>query len=162
MVVTMKHKRILAWLLCLILVVALAGCFRNQSSMPFNGEITFHQIKVTIPAEFIRDSSQSNEDVWLFEQGWYKKTIVLLHRAIQEDAAAYIGAYAQGLQTQGISSEATTFMGVPAAMSTATRENGVFWQELSFAMDGVFYAVALNGGTETEFRALLDSISIAA
>ena len=156
----MKIKRILCCLLCLVLFAALAGCFKNEGSMPFNGDITFHQIQMTIPSEFIRVSTQSNDDVWLFEQGWYKKTIVVMRRQVQEDPAAFVNAYAEGLQNQGIQSEVTTFSQMPAVMSSATRENGVFWQELSFILDGAFYAVALNGGTETEFQALVDTISI--
>ena len=156
----MRCKRTLCLLLCLVLICCVSGCFKNESSMPFNGEITFHQIKLTIPSEYVRDSTQSNEDVWLFEQGWYKKTIVIMHRQHQYEPSQYISSYADGMQQQGIQSESTTFMGMPAAMSSATRENGVYWQELSFAMDGVFYAIALNGGTEAEFQALLDTLSI--
>ena len=156
----MNAKRILCLLLCLVLFPILTGCLRNESSMPFNGEITFHSIRLTIPSEYVRDSTQSNADTWLFEQGWYKKTIIIMHRQHSYDPSEYISTYAEGLQGQGIQSELTTFMGAPAAMSSATKENGVFWQELSFAMDGVFYAIALNGGTETEFQALLDSLSI--
>lgn len=153
-------KKAFSLLICFVLMFSLAGCFQNQSDMPFNGDITFHQIKMTIPSEFIRDSAQSSEDTWLFEQGWYKKTIVIMRSPLQDDPAAFIDAYASGLQSKQIQSETGEFMGYPAAKSSTTREDGVFWQELSFAVNSDFYAVALNGGTEAEFLALIDSITI--
>lgn len=153
-------KRTFSLLICFVLMFSLAGCFQNQSDMPFNGDITFHQIKMTIPSEFIRDSVQSSEDVWMFEQGWYKKTIVIMRSQIQDDPTAYINAYASGLQNKQIQSETGEFIGYPAAKSSATREDGVFWQELSFVVNSDFYAIALNGGTEADFLALIDTVSI--
>lgn len=155
----MHTKRVVSFILCVVLCAALAGCFQSRSNMPFNGEITFHQIKMTIPSEFIRDSAQSSDDVWLFEQGWYKKTIVIMRRQLDQDPEGYIGAYADAMQKEGIRSELTQFQGMTAARTSATKEDGVFWQELCFALDGCFYAVALNGGTEAEFQAILDTIA---
>lgn len=153
------HKRILCLALCLVLIAVLAGCFQNRSDMPFNGDITFHAIKLTIPTEYIRDSTQSTDDVWMFEQGWYKKTIILLHRQIQEEPEAYLAAYSSAMEGQGVQVESTAFQGLKATRCSATKEDGMFWQEFAFVYNGSFYAVAMFGTTEADFDALLDSIS---
>jgi len=156
----MKSKRILCFGLCLVLIAVLAGCFQNKSDMPFNGQVTFHSLQLTIPEEYIRDSTQSTDEAWLFEQGWYKKTIVLLCRQIQEEPESYLTAYATGMESLGIQADSVTFLGMQAVKCSATKEDGVFWQEVSFVYNGAFYAVAMNGGTQAEFQALLDTAAL--
>ena len=156
----MKTRRILCLALCFILLATLAGCFQNKSDMPFNGELSFHGLKLTIPTEYIRDSTQSTEDIWLFEQGWYKKTIILLHRQIQEEPETYLAAYANAMEGQGVRVEQTPFMGLSAFKCSDDKEGGVLWQELSFVYNGAFYAIAMNGATEAEFSAFLHSVTI--
>lgn len=152
-------KRAFCLLLCIVTVLALAGCFQSESDMPFNGEVTFHGLKLTVPEDFIRDSTQSTEDIWLFEKGWYKKTIVLLHRQLQEDPNAYLTAYATGMEGQGVAVTQVSFLDTAAVKCAATKEDGTYWQELSFIHNGAFYAIAMNGATEADFDAFLQSVS---
>ena len=145
-------------LLMIVMVLGLAGC-GNGSDMPYNGDIAFHEIHVTIPDGFIRDSTQSGEDTWIFEEGFYTKIIILNRSDITGDTAASIDGYAAYMAQQGADSRQTTFLDKDAVLSTYTLED-TFCQEMLFAHNGSFYAVALRGGTEAEFKALLDTVEI--
>lgn len=68
--VTMTKKTLAFSLILLVLFVS-SGCFGIQ--MPFNADIQFHDIALTVPERFIRDSSQSKEDLWVFEHDNYSE-----------------------------------------------------------------------------------------
>ena len=78
----MKLKTIAYVSLLLSVLLLLSGCFGPTYNMPFNGDIVFHDLSLTIPRDFIRDSPQSNDDLWAFEKGMYKQ-IIILHRTDQ-------------------------------------------------------------------------------
>ena len=145
---------------CLFLLVGMAGCgLRNYSDMPYNGEITFHEIKITIPSDYIRDSSQSNDSLWAFEKGWYSKIVLLSHNALTKEADQTLDSYMTNMQGYGATCEKTTFLEQPAVFTTYTKD-GKFVQEMLFIYNGASYAIALRGGTEQEFTDLLATVSL--
>ena len=61
---TLRPRNLLALFLLAATMLCLVGCrsFFNlpqDGGMPFNGPITFHELALTIPDGFIRDSTQS-------------------------------------------------------------------------------------------------------
>ena len=162
---TYKHdckkatRRILRLLSFALLITGLFGCgaFTN---MPFNGPIRFHALSATVPEKFIRDSTRSSADLWVFEDGNYDECILFSHKPLGEDGDTSLDSYVDYMKEQGAASAITTFLEMDAVLSTYTKE-GFFCQEILFAYDGAFYAVALRGGMEDEFSALLDTVSLA-
>lgn len=166
----MKHTRSLrraALLFVLLaLVFSLSGCaiitnilYNSMpgSDMPFNGEITFHAIGATVPKDFIRDSTQSKDDAWLFEKNRYTQMIILTRNDMTYDADTEMAYYLAYMHSMDVDAQRTSFRGCPAVHSTYTRD-GVFCQEMFFAHAGSLYAVALRGGDEAQFNALLDTV----
>lgn len=142
----------------LIVLCALQPCaLAAVKDMPFNGDVCFHDICVSIPDAYIRDSTQSTADFYLFERGWFSSVIMLSREDAPDDPEGWIEGYRVYLQSQGASSEWTEFQGMRALESQQLR-GGVLWQEMYFACEGSLYAVAVNGGSEAEFAALLDTV----
>lgn len=148
------------FLITLLFTCCFVGCcFPNSSSMPFNGDVTFHELQLTIPTAYIRDSTQSNEDFWVFEQGGYDQLILLSRRELSSDPDTILDTYVGSMQEIGATAQKTTFLNQDAVHSTYTQE-GVFCQEMLFIYNGSTYAIALRGGTEEGFSALLDSVNL--
>ena len=141
----------------LLAILMLVGCGR-RSDMPLNGPVTFHEITATIPSSYVRDSTQSSEDLWVFEHGGYSKIILLSRRDIQGDPDAAIDNYVAYMQSEGCDATRGTFLYTDAVLSTYTKENQ-FCQEIVFVYNGLFYSVALRGGTEDEFQSLLNDVN---
>ena len=139
------------------LLLLLCGCGR-RARMPFNGQVTFHEITATIPEDFVRDSTQSNDDLWIFEHGGYSKMILLSRKDAAGDADAALDDYVEYLQSLGADAERGRFLNADAVHSTYTKD-GQYCQEILFLYHGSFYAVALRGGTEEEFQSLLDEVN---
>ena len=163
---TKQIAKVVAVTLMLALVCGLSGCDMlssvvkgSLSDMPYNGDVAFHEITVTIPENFIRDSVQSKEDLWIFERGMYTQLIILTRNDIAGDVAASMDTYAQYMQDKGADVQRTTFMDMDAVASTYMLEEQ-FCQEMLFACNGSAYAIALRGGTEDEFQSLLDTVDV--
>ena len=146
-------------LLCVMLVLVLCtGCSLLYSgTMPFNGEAQFHDIWIVIPERFIRDSTQSSDDVWVFERGNYKEYIIMSRTDIQSDEKTEFESAIAYMKSVGAEYEMLTKDGIQAAHFTYDKE-GVFCQELVFPYKGLFYAIALRGGDENGFKELINSI----
>lgn len=157
------RKAKVALLACMLLavIISLCGCapYGFYTDMPFNGPVNFHTISATIPETYIRDSTNSTEDLWVFEHGGYKEYILMTRSDISGDIAASIENYAAYMKEQGASSAETSFMGREAVRSTYTKDE-VFCQEMLFAYDDSFYAIALCGGDEAAFEALLNTVKL--
>lgn len=150
---------IFAALLILVISVYAAGCgLISGVRMPFNGDITFHDITATVPESFIRDSTQSNNDMWIFESGNYSEYIIISRTDITKDTDTALNDYVDYMIEQGAESQRGTFLYTDAVLSTYTKD-GKYCQEILFAYNGSFYAVALRGGTEEEFQSLLDTVN---
>lgn len=153
-------RRILTWIAVFALLGSLAGChFQSYSDMPFNGSVSFHNVNVTIPNSFIRNSTQSNQDLWIFEKGNNRQIIILSRKDITADTDASLESYVAYMKEQGADSQRGTFMEMDAVLSTYTKDD-VFCQELLFAYNGSFCAIALRGGTNEEFQSLLNTVSV--
>lgn len=153
-----RFVKVLALLLILATVGSLAGC-GSGTNMPYNGDTAFHGVSAEIPGDFIRDSVQSNEDLWLFEKDFYSAYIILSRQDITADAEASIDGYIAYMQEQGVAAQRETFLQKDAVSSTYTQD-GMFCQEILFAHNGSFYTIALRGGTEEEFQSLLATVKI--
>lgn len=144
--------------LILSILILLGGCV-PRTQMPFNGDVSFHNISVTIPEKFIRDSTQSNEDFWVFEKGNYTEYILISRKDYSGNVKAGLEEYVDYMKGNGANSKITTFLDGDAVLTTYTRE-GEFCQEMLFPHKGAFYAVALRGGTEVAFQELCASIQL--
>ena len=127
--------------------------------MPFNGDVTFHDLKITIPTSYIRDSTQSDQDLWIFEQDGYEQVILLSRVDQQGDADQLLDEYVTLMQERQASAQRTTFLDQGAVHSTYTQD-GTYCQEMLFLYNGSCYAIALRGGTENDFSELLNSAGL--
>ena len=158
-----KKWVILALVLGLVLVPALLSGLSScvNPGMPINGKANFYSITITIPNSFVRDAMQSYEDFWIFEKDNYKQMILMSRRDITEDWETSLDNYVADIKKQGGDAKRESFLQMEGASSTYTKDE-VFCQEIVFAYDGSFYAVALRGGTQEEFQSLLDTINLSA
>ena len=143
-------------LLCLILFLCCASASASRVNMPFNGEITFHGIQLTVPENFIRDSTQSSDDFWVFERNWYS-AVLLISRNSQPDASS-MQDYSAFMESIGAEIASEPFLHTEAAVFTYYNED-TCCREIMFEYRGSIYAIALRGGDEAEFRSILDSVS---
>lgn len=151
-------KKMLACLFALLVLLGLTGCGANLK-MPFNGDIEFHDIALTIPSNYVRDSTQSDDDTWVFERGRYASYFVIMRQDIDGDTSTVLDSYCDYLVEQGAQSERTTFQGREAVFTETINEdgNGIF-KELYFEYNGLFYAVGFRGEHAEDFAVVKDSI----
>ena len=147
-------KRICAAALVVVMLVSFCGC----SQMPFNGDVTFHGISLTIPERFIRDSAQSTDDFWVFEYKNYSEYILVSRKDMTADAPT-IESYAEAMKANGAESAVVPFLNRDAVISEYYLEN-VFCQELLLSYENSFYAVALRGGTQSGFEEITATIKL--
>lgn len=152
-------KKVLAILVTLSVLLIFGGCsgMIPTSTMPFNGDIQFHDITLTVPTRFIRDSTQSNEDFWVFERGGYAEYVLLSKKT----ASTTLNEYMLYMQENGANSEMVTFLDGDAVLSSYTKD-GLYCQEILFIHNGAAYAIALRGGTEAGFKEITDTVAIPA
>lgn len=154
----MNMKRIVALFTALIALLSLVSCGFG-SDMPYNGDVTFNGITVSIPQKFIRDSTQSTRDLWVFEKGFYKQLIILSRNDLGGEVGEVLDGYVDYMKSMQCDSKRTTFADCEAVHTTYTQD-GQFCQEMLFVYNSSTYAVALRGGTEEEFKSLLDSVKL--
>ena len=148
-------KKLISLFLVLAFVFSLSAC----SKMPFNGEIEFHSISLTIPERFIRDSTQSNDDLWIFEHDNYSEYIIISRKDITGDAGSSLLNYVEYMKENGADSEIASFLNNDAVLTTYYKDD-VFCQEILFAYNSSFYAVALRGGTQSGFAEIVNTICL--
>ncbi len=151
-------KRIVALFTVIITLFSLGSCGFG-SDMPYNGDVTFNGITVSIPQKFIRDSTQSTNDMWVFEKGFYKQSIILSRKDLGGEVGEVLDGYVEYMKSMECASKRTTFAGCEAVHTTYTKD-GQFCQEMLFVYNSSIYAVALRGGTEEEFKLLIDSVKL--
>ncbi len=154
-------KRICSVALIIVTLFALTSCglIWNSADMPFNGEVEFHDITVTVPNDFIRDSTQSSDKIWMFEKSGYKQLILIIRSEMTADIDTTLDSYVDYMLTVNAESERTEFIGLPAVRSTYTKD-GTTTQEMLFAYGNYTYAVALRGGSAEDYNSLLNSVKI--
>ena len=148
-------KKLISLFLVFILAFSLASC----SKMPFNGEIEFHNISLTFPERFIRDSTQSNDDLWIFERGGYSEYIIISRKDFTGDVKTALDDYVAYMKENSAESEIISFLDDNAVLSTYYMDN-VYCQEILFTYQNSFYAVALRGGTQSDFAEITDTIRL--
>lgn len=147
----------LGFVLITALLNGLSSCV--NPGMPINGKANFHNVTITIPTSFQRDAMQSYEDFWIFEKDNHRQIILMSRRNITEDWESSLDNYVADIKKQGGEAKRESFLQMEGASATYTKDE-VFCQEIVFACGGSFYAIALRGGTQEEFRVLVDTISI--
>ena len=157
---SVSKKHIISIIVCLLLtaaaIIPLSGC--QRINMPFNGKITFHDITAVIPKNFIRDSTSSNEDLWVFEKGMYSETIIISRQDLQGDAIKVLDDYVELMLERGAESSRGKYLYTDAVMSKYIKDSE-YCQEIAFCYNGSIYAFALRGGTDEEFQSLMDNIN---
>lgn len=148
-------KKVVSIFLVLIFVFSLTAC----SQMPFNGDIEFHDISLTVPERFVRNSTQSNDDLWVFEHDNYSEYIIISRKDITGEVQSALSDYAEYMKENGAESKIVSFLNDNAVLSTYNKDNE-FCQEILFAYNSSFYAVALRGGTQDGFEEITNTISI--
>ncbi len=155
-----SKKHIISIIVCLLLtaaaIIPLSGC--QRINMPFNGKITFHDITAVIPKDFIRDSTSSNEDLWVFEKGMYSETIIISRQDLHGDAIKVLDDYVELMLERGAESSRGKYLYTDAVMSKYIKDSE-YCQEIAFCYNGSIYAFALRGGTDEEFQSLMDNIN---
>lgn len=152
----MKKTAVIFLIVCFVACL-LSGCGRREK-MPFNGDIQFHDITAVIPNSFIRDSTKSNDDLWVFEKNRYKSMIIMRRTDVSADVDEELDNYVQDMLERGADSSRGEFLLTDAVLSSYYLDN-VFCQEILFVYNNSFYAFALRGGTETEFQELLNDLN---
>ena len=140
------------------MVLLCTGC-GLQFDMPLGGAVEFHDIAVTLPDGYVRDSTESTGDLWIFETGFYRKYVMLVRKDLTGDAAALMNSYAAYLTEQGALSVKTIFNG-HEALRSSMNQGGVLWQEVYFAHGDSTYAIALRGGSEADFEAIINTVRL--
>ena len=152
-------KKTLSISFIILILFVSSGCF--GISMPYNGDIQFHDIALTVPERFICDSTQSEEDLWVFENDNYTEYILILRSDITADVPTILADYVEYMKGNNAESSIVTFLGSDAVLSTYDLDD-VYCQEILFPYEDSLYAVALRGGTESGFQEITDSIKIIA
>ena len=148
-------KKFVCIFLTVIFVFTLSAC----SQMPFNGDIEFHDISLTVPERFIRNSAQSNDDLWIFEHDNYSEYIIISRKDITGEVQSALSDYVDYMKENGAESKIVSFLNDNAVLSTYNIDDE-FCQEILFAYNSSFYAVALRGGTKDGFEEITNTISI--
>ena len=154
----MKIKTIVAFSLVFAVLILLSGCIGPTYNMPFNGDVVFHDLSVTIPGDFIRDSTQSNDDLWVFEKGMYKQIIILSRNDAEEDAPEQINALMEWYESIG--GTTAPIEGYENAYQAVYTKDDVMCREVVFIYADSLYAIAIRGATEEEFAALLKTVTV--
>ena len=122
---SVSKKHIISIIVCLLLtaaaIIPLSGC--QRINMPFNGKITFHDITAVIPKDFIRDSTSSNEDLWVFEKGMYSETIIISRQDLQGDAIKVLDDYVELMLERGAESSRGKYLYTDAVMSKYIKDS---------------------------------------
>ena len=146
-------------LLMTFLLFTLSGCGGPTSDMPFNGDMTFHDVSLHVDDRFVRDSTQSNEDTWIFERGYYKEYVILTHWVSDLNPDSFIPDYADDMRSEGGNAQIKDFLGKDAVFSTYTKD-GIFCQDVFFYHNGAYYGISLRGGTEEGFLELISTVTL--
>ncbi|MBQ3101129.1 MAG: hypothetical protein IJC50_09075 [Clostridia bacterium] len=144
--------------LMFVIILCLSGCISKQTlTMPFNGDVKFYDVSLTIPEDFIRDSTQSDENGWVFEKNYYSQMIIITRSNVVGDVGELLDGYMEQMHQMEFESQRTTFRERDAVLSEYTL-NEQYCREMCFPHEDSLYFVALRGGTEEEFYTLLDTI----
>lgn len=112
---------------------------------------------MTLPDGYVRDSTESTADLWIFEKGFYREYVMLMRKELTGDAAALMNSYAAYLTEQGAISVGTIFKG-HEALRSSMNQGGVLWQEVYFVHGDSTYAIAMRGGSEADFDAIINTV----
>lgn len=142
-----------------VLLMVLTGC-GGMSDMPFNGDIMFHDVSMTVPEKFIRDSAQSNADLWIFEHDNYSQILLMSRDDVVEDTPEKMEEMMDFYGTIGGTS--TKYEEYAHAYRAEYTKDDMACQEVMFIYGDNLYTITLRGATAEEFSKLLDSVEVGA
>lgn len=154
-------KRLFYVIICLVMLISFSGCGFSDAytEMPFNGDIVFHDMSLTIPVEFVRDSTQSSEDFWIFESGSYSEYIILSRSDIDKDETDTFNNYCSFITGQGGEASLGSFKGNEGVLCYYIKDD-MYCQELMFSYNGSIYNITVRDGEEGRFTAITDSVKL--
>ena len=154
-------KKIFALSVVVFVVFSLCACTNGDAytKMPLGGNVTFHEIFLTIPENFVRDSTASSEDLWIFEKGFYKEYLIIKRSDNNADATETFGNYNNFIIEQGGNSTLGKFIGKEAVLCSYTKED-FYCQELMFEYKDSIYNITLRDGDSDTFGAIMDSVKL--
>lgn len=105
----------------------------------------------------MRDSTRSNEELWVYERDHYA-SYILIHKGEPGKQNTDLEAYGAYITEQGGSAEQNT-IGDVASVDLSYMQDNKECRETVFIYRDILYSVALRGGSEQEFTALKNSIA---
>ena len=151
-------KKIVSMILLVSVLLVLAGC-SGMAKMPFNGDITFHDISLTLPEKYIRDAKKSDADTWIYEYNSYAEYIVIMRKDFTGDEATALADYAAYMKENKAESNIVSFLDGSAVHSSYTKNNQ-FCQEILFVHGDSVYAVALRGCPRADYETVTKTITL--
>ena len=156
-------RKILSIVLALTMLLLFCAC-GNRPDMPFNGLVKFHDMELTVPDRFVRDSTQSNDGMWIFESDWYTEYIIITAQTsslAETDPQKQLTEYAELMRSRNAESNIVPFLEGSGVLSTYYFDDK-YCQEIFFCHGNEVYAMALRGGTEEAFNEIAGSIKMTA
>ena len=151
-------KKLFLIISAIFMLIVASGC-SSSSKIPFNGSIQFHKISAIIPEKYIRDSTQSTDDLWIFEHGAYSEYILISRSDINGEISSSLENYVNYMKENNAESEIGSFLETDAVYSTYYIED-ILCQEILFSYDDSFYAIALRGGDENGFNEIVNTVKV--
>ncbi len=146
-------KKLSLILLALIMLVSLISC--DSAKVPVNGEIKFHEISLIIPSEFIGDTSQSNEDKWVFTSPEHE--IVLTRTDRIAPINHMIRDYCKLMEERNVSATEMK-LGRLYTARAIYMQDGISCKEIFLVYRESAYTITLKGVATTEFDDLVNTI----
>lgn len=124
-------------------------------NMPLTGSVKFWDINLDLPKEYVRDSTCSTIDEFIYESGNYKKYIVLTYAYSGYDMEDYYDL----MSDRGCDVEYRDILSSKSVVSRWYDDEDKYRQEVYMKVKGGTYAIMLCGGDEEEFEALIEEIN---
>ncbi len=154
-------KRLLSILVCAIMLISFSACDSSEryTDMPINGEMAFHDIIFTIPDDFVSDTTQSSEDFWVFERGFYSEYFFISRKDNDGNAYETIAGYSNFINQSGGTATVGEFIGKDAVLCSYTKD-GLYCQELMFEYGDSIYDITLRNGDSEMMGGIMDSVKL--
>ena len=152
-----RIKRLCVIMLALCIAAgALSSCGKGSETSS-GGKLSFHDITAVIPEGFTWVSSESTDDLWVFEKGGYEEVLIFSRNDFEKTASDTLLGLMDFYNSTGGSAELGAYLGGDALMASY-EQDGLYCREITFIYGNSLYAIALRGGTQEDFNALLRGV----
>ena len=155
-----RNKKAWFIILSFIMLLSFTACsfgVKEQTDMIFNGNVQFHGMKIIIPDDFVKDSNESTDELWVFEKGNYDEYILLSYKT-PEDPSSAMHAYADSISEKGANIQDGWFIDDEAIMASYTSNDDKETYEIMFAHGDGLFSIAYRGGTQDDIYAITDTV----